>query len=484
MNQKIENKKYLEILRKIVFVALWFFTIFYMLKIGTMEYDVPRQVYFNRSFLFLIIILIVLRKIRILNIINVSFLTISIGIIIAYLYRHNSDWGETYRSVLLSKYLIISFFILIIVDMIRTKQYTRLKDLSKSVLICLLVPFFIIAVLEIESIIVLTIGCVALYLTPIVEDEWKRQLKYISIGGYLACVFIFLQSFIVSPDNFVANRYVGTFSFPVAAGVAASTGVICSIYYLVLQIRNKNKIGITASALALLFPASMELFVMNRASILGMIGLLTLTFIFFVGKNGRGAILGKAFAVIIISLFLAIIGLIFLKKISVMDIDVERISSFAGKPIGYVVGVAQYAFNEGSEYSMFEEGSLLNAIDNFSSSRLTLWIQGIKTASFLPTEDYGVFYPNGAYMPHVHSEYICLIRKYGYLGGIPIIIAHFIMLGISISRAREDKDSFLMSFMWMSYSIGMLMVEHAPWYLMPYCLMYVIIFPLLKKAET
>ena len=280
-------------------IILWGGVFFNLLRISSEIYDSPRQIHFNRAFLCFMAVLIVIRKVRLINFPIITTIITSLGVIITYLTRHNGDWGEIWRKALIAKYLFFVLFAVIVIDMIRSQNYLRLKNYSISSLMCLLITHFIIALVDFENILVLTAGCAVWYLTPIKSEEWKKQLKLLSIGGYFAFAYLFLRSNITNPESYSGLRFVGNFTYPVAAGMAATTGLVCAVYYLVAQILNKKNFKIIIPiSLAVILPICFQAMIMNRASIVGIILIIVLAFV-FLGKQKKNTSLIKGLSTIV-----------------------------------------------------------------------------------------------------------------------------------------------------------------------------------------
>ena len=477
-----------KIITPCLYVVLWTLVVLNMMRINMNSSEVPRQVFLFRAFVFLMILVLLIRKVRIISGPIVAFVTLMTGTIVSYLYRHNGDWGATYRDLLVGKYLTLMLIGVVIIDMIRTQKYTRLKDICKVPAIWLLISFVPIALVQFENVYVLAAVYLILLLTPIESEEWIKQVHFLAIGGYVSFVLLFAKSFIQNPDNYVDGRYIGNFLFPVTAGLISSFGLICAIYLFTVEFRKnkKNYVLISTYAVGAIFAISMVLLSMNRASAVGFALLLFLFFIFFMGKVNRKKIIIRSVVCVVAVVVISVSGLWAMKtvsKIDTKDFLKRNENNTLLKPVCYFIRKANYSFAPDVESSLFENGTILRAIDNFSSSRLTLWTQGIKTAELFPTEEFGVYYPNGEYMPHVHSQYICLIRKYGYLGGIPLIFAHFYFLAISIKGCKKDLNRYYLSFMWMAYSVGLLFFEYIVWGMLPYCMLSVLIYPLLNIVK-
>ncbi|MBR5897220.1 MAG: hypothetical protein IKZ39_06340, partial [Lachnospiraceae bacterium] len=138
--------------------------------------EVPRQVFLFRAFVFLMILVLLIRKVRIISGPIVAFVTLMTGTIVSYLYRHNGDWGATYRDLLVGKYLTLMLIGVVIIDMIRTQKYTRLKDICKVPAIWLLISFVPIALVQFENVYVLAAVYLILLLTPIESEECIKQV--------------------------------------------------------------------------------------------------------------------------------------------------------------------------------------------------------------------------------------------------------------------------------------------------------------------
>lgn len=477
-----------KIIVSILYIIVWGAILFNMMKTTMVGYDVPRYMYLFRALSFIMVLLIILRRIKIYDVSTIILLIIALSALFAYRLRNSSGWGETYSSSQTWKYVFFILFFVVIADMIKSQNYVRSREMCICAIVFALTSVCIIAIAEIESVLEIFACGIAIYFTSISQEEWEEQIKYMSIAGYLSSVLLFAISFIQNPNGFIEGRYVGNFTFPVAAGITASFGLLCAIYYLITQVVLKKITWwhLIIVILAMLFPIAMLIIVMNRASLIGLILLAILSWVFFVGKPSRKKIIVRSVVTVVGLVAISFIGLCIMKVIADGKVDNmlnNNSDNVLLKPFEYVVGVSKYAFHAGTEFSMFEEGSMLNAVDNFSSSRITLWVLGLKTAKLLPLEDVGVIYPSGGYMPHVHNQFICMVRRYGYLGGIPLIVSHFYFLVISIKNNRKNKPRFLMTYLWMAYSTGLLLFEYKFWGMMPYCLMLILLYPVINKGE-
>ena len=53
-----------------------------------------------------------------------------------------------------------------------------------------------------------------------------------------------------------------------------------------------------------------------------------------------------------------------------------------------------------------------------------------------------------------------------------------------VKKTKKEFASNFMTFLWMSYSTGLLLFEYKGWRVMPYSLMYILLYPLLLKEKA
>ncbi len=179
----------------------------------------------------------------------------------------------------------------------------------------------------------------------------------------------------------------------------------------------------------LLYPGVGILTFFNKASLLGLLCVGIMVFIIGFNRHDSKKVLGRSLLVFGIALFGIIIlsiSLHFFIKTGTPKLD-EYANNHYENPLGmYIVNVIRKTLNSESKTGLFLDGTVKNAYDHLSSSRLGIWYIGVKQINFFGNSDTAVTVPNGEFYAHTHNTYLDIFLRFGWIGGCIIILWFFV----------------------------------------------------------
>ena len=144
----------------------------------------------------------------------------------------------------------------------------------------------------------------------------------------------------------------------------------------------------------------------------------------------------------------------------------------------FFIEAAKRTFSSGSGTGVYKEGTVLNALDYFSSYRLGLWHMGILQAKLIGPTELGITLPNGYYFAHVHNTYIDWILRLGWIGGLCVIAWFVIYMVTAIRKYLSGEKEAIYSLLWIGFSLGFFMVERELWASIPVFMLLMLLYPL------
>ncbi len=390
----------------------------------------------------------------------------AVACILGYQVIHRNDWGPHYRYLLIAKHMMFVLFALAVWVFLEEKDWKKIR-LKKD-----WYPFLFFAVIlttviiDWKYIFYVIFPVVVLYATPMSSDMWKKYTTLLATATYCVFGFIMTLSLIVKPHEYDSGRYIGIFVFPAIAGVIASLALITGFWlWKTYSHLLSNKIRRVVVLIALMvYPLFALLYVFNRASVLSIFVTGILMLVVGSDRNRRA----KARKRLIVLAVVSVVGIAtWIVTIKVLqNTDLSGISSYlseknkSGDDQGlYILHriIGTVTIDE-SRTGLFEPGTLMNALDTMSSTRVGIWYLGIKNIRFFGCSDLSVTLPNGDFAPHTHSTYLDFLLRFGIFGGGIMIIWFFSYIIKAAKRYTEYDDSVLFTLIWSFFCIFFFMV--------------------------
>ena len=443
-------------------------------RVDVASYQVFKDGLFFKGSILLLVAVMIIRKVKLLNIPIIATALTWTALVTNYLYDHNNDWGEQWREYLILKAIAYGLMLLIVVNMIQTKSISKARVKS---------PFFWIVLITfcgayaLEPAHTLPILCpiLILYLTPIEKEVWHKIEISVAIGVVLAFTVFMIQSLVQANDNYIGGRWYGLAGIA-QNGAIAALAFSCLLFLLFYNIRVLKKWYITVP---ILLECVFCLYILSRVW-------------------SRSGIMAAAFVIVIFALLtvintkkrraiffstLAVLGLVLAVAGTTM---VAKIDAEGGKVPNFLRGMRPIAafFDETIELeapeSLQGSGRFWIIMDQMTSGRVSIWSAGVKQATLLGKNDISVSFGEYFY-DHMHNSFMDWIVRYGWIVGI-LLNVWFVMLYVkAVWRAKNPGDSFLLFST--SFFLAYAMFDIQGWIVCPGFLLLLLQKPLLTAQE-
>ncbi len=467
-------------------VFLWSVFFFAFLHVIISSAQTFKDIYYNLSAMALVLISLLYRKVKIYKLYNILILCICIGYMINFAMIHREDWGPHYAAVLATRQAMLVLCGLVIVDVLVTGKITSFRKNVRLFAVFTAVSFGIILIFDTENIVYVLCPIIACFLTPITADEWKKIPVKMSIAAYLVFIFRMTKSLIQAPTGFQNGRYVGTFMFPVACALISTfaflAGIIIWKYFFSKTNSKARKIATLSGLLA--YPGVMLLLCFNRATFLGIATMALFAFIFISRKNVKKRLVWSVGIAVALILMVCIAIRVIISTVGTVERQDSTIAESQEKSSKvYFIGAIAKTFGSGSRTGVYKAGSVLNALDYFSSGRLGLWHTGIRQVRVVGKASLDINLPDGEYYGHVHNTYIDWLLRYGLIGGICVITWFFVYMIVAVRKYLAGDNTLTYSLLWVAFSFSFFLVERELWYNIPAFLLLFLLYPLLIEFD-
>lgn len=429
-------------------------------------YQTPKDAYGHKAILMFVIFLFLVSKVKLLNWQSVIASLVYWPIALQYPKLHLES-----PDLLKGDYpLIFTFWILIMIgiDMALYGKTRKFTDFKKPAL--LLTLFFILNLMMHgglnESKVYLVFF--VLYLIPFAKKEWEQISVRFSISWLIAFTYICYRSFKYVP--YTGGRYFGSFTNIGAFGLflGGSFATALFLVYAAKSLKTRKSVWYVLSWVYVAAVYAMMVLVQTRALLAGVL-LAIISLVICYKKDADAKQFKKRFWLVIgIFALLLILGFAALFAIYSVQKAPEKMmywwnmsqeGGIRGR-IGFWVSTALYMFREKvSCYPWISDNVILNAIDNFTSNRLTLIVAFLNNASFAGNGYTFIEVPNigETYMAtNAHNMYAEVIYAFGYVTGITFIVW---LLFNAFSNAKSFRTTrslaTLLALIWMPTLLGM-----------------------------
>lgn len=449
-------------------IMLWCLFFICSLYVTISTAQLFKDVFYYLSSSSIIAITLIIRKAKVFKWYNFVLGLTYAGCLLHYLLTNRGSLGIHMAYLISSKCLMYGLFALFVIDLINTHNISKPTKNNRAYLAITIIAFSVATIIGLDYIYIIFCPVITWYLTPMSSNDWKKRLEYLSYAIYISFIILVVFSFLKEPSNFLYGRYIGIFVFPVASGLL-SIATLLAVYFhwhtFKPNAMHKKKWNII-HAILFLFPFAFLLLTFDRAVILGCLFIL-LSFFIIESKDNK-IVKKRLFCTLAISTILSIAFVIGINiALSQNFISKQKASeSTAYSTMPYIIRTLRntiYSGNRHSQTGVFNEGTVLNALDTFSSNRLGLWVTGIRQSRLWPTGDTQVYLPNGDIIGHAHSTYIFWIMKLGFLGGSFLIVWFLSSLVASVKNEMKYPKGLSLSTMWTFFCLGFFIAERELW---------------------
>ncbi len=361
------------------------------------------------------------------------------------------------------KYMVLRtimqfMFLGLMLDLLRHRPYGNLiKRFKSPMVIFYLLVAIIFPIFEDSSVYPLICPIVALIFTDFSDEDQEELAVILSLGIYFAFIKVFTMSLIEVPISEVGGRYRGYFLNGPTAAESCATAVVACIFLFLLFRKKKNKKLMIVSLVAMLYPLASVFIFKVRGIYLALLFVLFGIYI-FLHEKGKKETVKRIGIVALVGVMgmLALFSLSYLLKYLICNGVVEIGNEF--HTINTILALSSY----GSDTDYFPPGTIINALDNFSSGRIGIMNWFMKQVEFLghPIEEYvvgdGVWSTGSA-----HNYFIHNLVRYGILGGGMYILWYVSYIVRFIVKPVNLKEHFCASYsvLWVMYMFAIYMTE-------------------------
>ncbi len=472
------------------FAFLLFTGAFYcFVHIGISMYQTFKDIYFYTGACALMLGVLFVGRAKLFKISKILCGILAVAAILGYQVIHRNDWGPHYAMLLIAKHTMFVMLALAVWVFIEEKSWKKLRLRKDWFPFLFFAVVLITSIIDIKYMIYALIPVLVWYSVPLSREGWKKMITLFAAAGYCAFVLIMTLSLILKPNEFESGRYIGYFMFPAIAGVVAALGLLSGFWlwktYCSRIERKALRIG--SLVLILAYPLFALAFVFNRAAVVGMAVAAMLMFAVSAKKDRKVKARKRLIILAGIALAVVVTWIVTVKILQKTDLTgineylKEKTESGDDKGL-YIVSrfIGTVSIDE-SRTGLFEAGTLMNALDTMSSTRVGIWYLGIKNIRFFGGSDLSVTLPNGDFAPHTHNTYLDFLLRFGIFGGGIMIVWFFAYIIMAAKRHTEYDDSVFFTMLWSFFCIMFFMLERELWTNLPAFMFLLLQYPLLMR---
>lgn len=430
----------------LVMLMIWFFRWIY-----NAHYQIHIHTYYFKASCIFCFIIILMRRINVKNWRLYAGASGYIGYAVFYLVTHNNDYGPEYREYLIWQFILRALILIILLDAFNKKETTHLEKKNLIYVVLFIVSVVFCTALYYDAMLHVLVPAIALFITPITEEVWKRFLICFSCGYYFIFVIAIVQSVIENPHMRDVRYYFGNFGTPYGAAAVTMGGLISALYLFDIIREKKIKWMMVISILSMVFPCVMIFIIGSRSIQLASIVMMFLYFFMDNRKAEKKVKLRRRVMLIALGC-IAVLGLIMVVLVFKTNIsDAGEKLSFIGNEVirnklTYYVSRINGLRDTKSYGLIFADGDKINILDHFTAERISIWYLYSKqitlwgNAIIVPVEEYGP-----------HSIYVYQLVKFGWICGFLSLASFFAAIITAGKRLNANRKVYLIPFLWMVY---------------------------------
>ncbi len=458
--------------------------VYCFVRIGISTYQVPKDFYYYTGCCSLILLSICLRGLKNLKPLYLYAFAVYIMYFAVWHIRHWVDWGNQYRVMLFMKQMMYGLSGVCVLSMLHSKGFALLNKKDLWYKIIFLGVGGLSLIIGGEYLAVIIVPVLIWYTTPMTSETWKKLLAELSVAVYIV-FFLLMSVSIVFMPNLFGGRFVGCFVYPAAAGTMTSLALLSVLFIYDFYLKERKKIiRIIVAGLLFLYPSVIMFVVLNRSAMLGVLLVCVALYIFCAKENRRKKALKRGLIILSLFVFFIAVGLILIKILQ--NIDLSALERFVEdkdqSPAIYVVKRFLLTLSDESRTGLFEGGTLINAMDALSSTRVSIWWLGLKNFKVFGGSELSITLPDGDFVAHTHSTYLDWLLRLGIVGfGMVGWIFSYTIL--SAKKVLKENRNCLFALMWAFYCIGFFFTERVLCTELPFFLLMLLQYPMLMEFK-
>ena len=419
------------------------------------QYSIFKEIEFNYAVIIFMVILAVYRGITVKD--WKAWLYTVIAAVIGVGYFKINDYtseslGPDYFKWMILRVITQLLFVGLLLDLIRQRPYKRLLSRLKSpMVIVYLLTALLFFIFDNTTVIPLVCPFIILLFTEFSEEDKEEISVIFSLGIYAAFVKVFTGSLIeVSPFE-TTGRYRGYFLNGPTASESCTTAVIACLFLCLLFKEKKNKKLMVISLIAMLYPLASVFMFRVRGIYLALLLVAIGIFVFMHGRGTKETVkrIGITGAAGIIGV-LALFGMSYMMNYLV-DEGVLHLTG-TSHSLSAILMLASGG-NDGDYYA---PGTLLNALDNFSSGRIGIMEWFVKQIKFLGHPVEKLVSKNGYETAMAHNVFVQYLARCGILGGGMYILwwIFYTVRTARLLRKPAENPCTIYALLWIMYMLG------------------------------
>ena len=435
--------------------------------------QVPKDLFFMRAALVGAVFIFLIRRIPVNR--YITWASLALGLLLVFLYCELKPinvnlYGEQYFQVILLKLIIVVGGIVLIIDSITSGKLLAILKKANALFYFYLLIIIVAVMMKRRDAIPLIFPTLALMTTEIEGKKWVKIIDCFCAGYYLAFAFLFTKSLIESPNNYQDGRYIGIFLNVGTAGMIAGGAVVSCLYFIgrYNSAKKKSPVHLIVPIITIVYPLYAMIKISSRSP---QVGVLLSAFCFFVFLHGKGRNTIKRRAIIsgmvVLILIAGIIG-----YSCCLSYKYER-GMIEASDLSYWQRHVMPLTNGDWHQHEFGNNFVLNALDRFSSDRLTTWKYGLQKVELGQVQS--------DYNPH--NFFISLLLEYGAIVGGGFILFFFASACICICRVCRGDISEMLHILWLSYCLVVFNVTTTNWIMIMPNILLICQYPTMFKKN-
>ncbi len=488
--EKLKTNDYCIKAYKILWIVLcaWLFMKM-ILNLGYVSesvFQTHKDYYFGVAVSFFLLAVLLLQRIKLKNIFVYVFIAIYWFIAYRWLETNEMNWGEELQNVYKMRWICGGILGVSLIDIIRYKKIAVLKDRNLVMSVLFVITALMACIISSGRYYsyVLLMPFVLLYLMRVLKKDWNRWIFAFSLGYYSAFIYTMIKSFQTVP--YTGARYYGIYINHGLFGIFIGGAFVCALWWLLMTIKCKKPLWQKiVSIVAIIF--SIICIMMNGARVAEMAVIASVVVVLCIwgGKSEKKQIayrIAYTSLAIMIVVAVGIALLAILKNYDKESLELLIENDMLRQKVLYWCGRAQTAFDADSIYGTFKPGSIMNAIDRFSSSRLSYAMAYLRELNWFGHE-YMYVEVQGKPFTHPHNTYVYWLYGYGILSGAVLILWNIYYIWTSAKNAIKNQDVFILPFLWVVYFSVVSLNEDILWIYVTAFILLIMQYPLLVKMN-
>ncbi len=481
-----------EILVTILGIGLLAQSIVYFCDGGNALYQTIKNISYAQAIFMLTAFFCVVQRVRLFNwqSLVVSLLYLPAGYAYRNLHINSQDLFNRDKVVVWIAWLLL----MLVVDMAVYKKYTPLEKFNKRYLaIFAMMTVAMIFFRHDRNHPFMLILAFLFYLIPMTVRKWRRVVNQFCYGWGVAFVVMLYRSVVNHPEvNAEIGRWYGDFLNIGDFGQFLGCTLVVVVYKLYQIWREKSWKNVELWLWAL-FCVPLGWAMLKVSTITMFLGafLMVIAGLIVIRKRTwlRDVLKRLGIAVLII----VILGAMFVGAMKLLaGTDPEYWESVLTNDNVFatawnsLLGRIYYTFSDVvlvPELELFEPGSMMNALDLFSSGRLTIIKLFSEYFTFTGNQTFGV-QVGGYFAFSAHNTYTQMLFEYGYIGG-GLFIAWILYSVWTATRQflREPRISGVLPILWLAMLLGLMMGESIWFYYPALAMTLPLLHPLMVPIE-